>query len=82
MIGAVAGLMTFLSALVLGLPIWTAYGVYAAQNARTLELRRGNFAFGPLAEVCGHLWMKRGAHSMSKRLLMSCITFSIGVEDA
>jgi len=32
MIGAVAGLMTFLSALVLGLLIWTAYGVYAAQN--------------------------------------------------
>src|SRR5271165_6222281 len=33
MIGAVVGLLTLLSALVLGLLIWTAYGVYAGQNA-------------------------------------------------
>jgi hypothetical protein len=33
MIGAVVGLLTLLSALVLGLLIWTSYGVYAAQNA-------------------------------------------------
>jgi hypothetical protein len=32
MIGAVVGLITLLSALVLGLLIWTAYGVYAGQN--------------------------------------------------
>ena len=32
MIGAVVGLLTLLSALVLGLLIWTAYGVYANQN--------------------------------------------------
>jgi hypothetical protein len=32
MIGAVAGLLTLLSALVLGLLIWTAYGVYSGQN--------------------------------------------------
>src|SRR5271169_265926 len=32
MIGAVVGLVTLLSALVLGLLIWTAYGVYAGQN--------------------------------------------------
>ncbi|MGO9419835.1 bestrophin-like domain [Roseiarcus sp.] len=32
MIGAVVGLLTLLSALVLGLLIWTAYGVYAGQN--------------------------------------------------
>ena len=32
MIGAVAGLVMFLFALVLGLLIWTAYGVYAGQN--------------------------------------------------
>ena len=32
MIGAVVGLLTLLSALVMGLLIWTAYGVYAAQN--------------------------------------------------
>ena len=32
MIGAVAGLLTLLCALVTGLLIWTAYGVYAGQN--------------------------------------------------
>jgi hypothetical protein len=32
MIGAVVGLITLLSALVLGLLIWTAYGVYSGQN--------------------------------------------------
>jgi hypothetical protein len=32
MVGAVAGLLTLLSALVLGLLIWTSYGVYAGQN--------------------------------------------------
>ena len=32
MVGAVAGLLALLSALVLGLLIWTAYGVYAGQN--------------------------------------------------
>ena len=31
MVGAVVGLFTLLSALVLGLLIWTAYGVYAGQ---------------------------------------------------
>ena len=33
MIAAVVGLLTLLAALVLGLLIWTAYGVYASQNA-------------------------------------------------
>lgn len=32
MIGAVVGLLTLLSALVVGLLIWTAYGVYSGQN--------------------------------------------------
>src|SRR5271157_5811473 len=32
MVGAVVGLFTLLSALVLGLLIWTAYGVYSGQN--------------------------------------------------
>ena len=32
MIGAVVGLLTLLSALVLGLLIWTAYGVYSGQS--------------------------------------------------
>ena len=33
MIGAVVGLLTLLSALVLGLLIWTAYGTYSGQKA-------------------------------------------------
>jgi hypothetical protein len=32
MIGAIVGLLTLLSALTLGLLIWTAYGVYIGQN--------------------------------------------------
>jgi hypothetical protein len=41
MIGAVVGLLTLLCALVTGLLIWTAYGVYAGQNAaiQTLALK-------------------------------------------
>ena len=38
MIGAVVGLLTLLSALVLGLLIWTAYGVYASQNTAIQNL--------------------------------------------
>ncbi len=34
MIGAIAGLLTLLCALVAGLLIWTAYGVYSNQNAQ------------------------------------------------
>jgi hypothetical protein len=33
MVGAIVGLLTLLSALTLGLLIWTAYGVFAGQNA-------------------------------------------------
>jgi hypothetical protein len=38
MIGAVGGLLTLLSALTMGLLIWTAYGVYASQNIATQAL--------------------------------------------
>lgn len=38
MIGAVVGLLTLLSALVLGLLIWTAYGVYSGQNVAVQTL--------------------------------------------
>ncbi len=38
MIGAVGGLLTLLSALVLGLLIWTAYGVYSGQNVAVQTL--------------------------------------------
>jgi hypothetical protein len=54
MIGAVVGLLTLLSALVLGLLIWTAYGVYAGQNlavqtlaAKVLQLDFALADYGP-----------------------------------
>jgi hypothetical protein len=54
MIGAVVGLLTLLSALVLGLLIWTAYGVYAGQNlavqtlaAKVLQLDLALGDYGP-----------------------------------
>jgi hypothetical protein len=54
MIGAVVGLLTLLSALVLGLLIWTAYGVYAGQNlavqtlaAKALQLDLALADYGP-----------------------------------
>ena len=57
MIGAVVGLLTLLSALVLGLLIWTAYGVYAGQNlavqtlaAKVLQLDLALGDYGPEAE--------------------------------
>ena len=56
MIGAVVGLLTLLSALVLGLLIWTAYGVYAGQNvaiqtlaAKVLQLDSALSDYGPEA---------------------------------
>ena len=58
MIGAVAGLLTLLSALVLGLLIWTAYGVYSGQNiavqtlaAKLLQLDRALVDYGPDADA-------------------------------
>jgi len=54
MIGAVVGLLTLLSALVLGLLIWTAYGVYSGQNlavqtlaAKVLQLDLALADYGP-----------------------------------
>jgi len=56
MIGAVVGLLTLLSALTLGLLIWTAYGVYAGQNtsvqtlaAKALQLDMALADYGPAA---------------------------------
>ena len=56
MIGAVVGLLTLLSALVLGLLIWTAYGVYSGQNlaiqtlaAKLLQLDLALTDYGPEA---------------------------------
>jgi hypothetical protein len=54
MIGAVVGLLTLLSALTMGLLIWTAYGVYAGQNtaiqtlaAKVLQLDLALADYGP-----------------------------------
>jgi hypothetical protein len=54
MIGAVVGLLTLLCALVTGLLVWTAYGVYAGQNtaiqtlaSKTLQLDLALQDFGP-----------------------------------
>ena len=54
MIGAVVGLLTLLSALTMGLLIWTAYGVYAGQNiaiqtlaAKFLQLDLALANYGP-----------------------------------
>jgi len=56
-IGAVAGLLTLLSALTMGLLIWTAYGVYAGQNiaiqtlaAKFLQLDLALANYGPDAK--------------------------------
>ena len=57
MVGAIVGLLTLLSALVLGLLIWTAYGVYAGQNvaiqtlaAKVLQLDLALSDYGPEAK--------------------------------
>jgi len=57
MIGAVGGLLTLLSALTMGLLIWTAYGVYAGQNiaiqslaAKALQLDLALADYGPEAK--------------------------------
>ena len=58
MIGAVVGLLTLLCALVTGLLIWTAYGVYAGQNAaiqglaaKVLQLDLALEDYGPEANA-------------------------------
>src|SRR6516165_6179801 len=57
MIGAVVGLLTLLSALTMGLLIWTAYGVYGGQNiaiqtlaAKVLQLDGALADYGPEAK--------------------------------
>ena len=58
MIGAVVGLLTLLCALVTGLLVWTAYGVYAGQNtaiqtlaAKVLQLDAALADYGPEANA-------------------------------
>ena len=66
MIQAVVGLLTLLSALVLGLLIWTAYGVYSGQNiaiqtlaAKDLQLDLALTDYGSEA-VAGHALLRQG----------------------
>ena len=66
MTGAVVGLMTLLVALVLGLLIWTAYGVYSAQKASVqtlaitdLKLDEAFQDYGPEATE-GHRILREG----------------------
>jgi hypothetical protein len=58
MIGAIVGLLTLLCALVTGLLIWTAYGVYSGQNAqiqalaaKVMQLDLALSDYGPEASV-------------------------------
>ena len=66
MVGAVVGLLTLLSALVLGLLIWTAYGVYSGQNvaiqtlaAKDLQLDLALMDYGSEA-VAGRALFRQG----------------------
>lgn len=66
MVGAVVGLLTLLSALVLGLLIWTAYGVYSGQNvaiqtlaAKDLQLDLALMDYGSEA-VAGRALLRQG----------------------
>jgi hypothetical protein len=71
MIGAVTGLVTLLLALVLGLLIWTAFGVYSTQKAsiQTMALNDLRFdaalqEFGPEAEEGRKLLMSGIEHTV------------------
>jgi len=73
LIGAMAGLLTLLSALVLGLLIWTAYGVYSSQNtaiqtlaAKILQLDLALADYGPEADA-GRAQMRQDlAHTLNQ----------------
>ena len=71
MIGAVVGLLTLLCALVTGLLIWTAYGVYAGQNvaiqtlaAKVLQLDLALADYGPEANAAKFLGVPPPANAM------------------
>ena len=73
MTGAVVGLMTLLLALVLGLLIWTAYGVFSTQKASVqtlaitdLKLDEALQDYGPeVAE--GHKSSEKGSRTRSPK---------------
>ena len=77
MIGAIVGLLTLLAALTMGLLIWTAYGVYAAQNvsiqtlaAKVLQLEilistTTGRKRSPSAQNCGKAYGRRSTSTGS-----------------
>ena len=73
MIGAVVGLLTLLSALVLGLLIWTAHGVYSAQNvaiqtlaAKALDFDLALAEYGPEANAARAQFRERLAKTIDQ----------------
>ncbi len=73
MVGAVVGLLTLLSALVLGLLIWTAYGVYSAQNvaiqtlaAKALDFDLALADYGPEANAVRAQFRQGVAHAIDQ----------------
>ena len=73
MVGAVVGLLSLLSALTLGLLIWTAYGVYAGQNmaiqtlaAKVLQLDLALADYGPDADAGRALLRQDFARTISE----------------
>ena len=75
MIGSVVGTTTLLLALVLGLLIWTAYGVYTAQKAGLQSLVSGALQYdqalmeyGPEGSI-GRSLLKRAGHRRSSAVL-------------
>jgi hypothetical protein len=73
MISAIVGLLTFLSAVVTGLLIWTAYGVYASQNAavqtyaaRALQEDVALAEYGPEAAKGRHILREELARTIDQ----------------
>jgi hypothetical protein len=69
MIGAVVGLLTLFSALVLGLLIWTAYGVYSGQNLAIQMLAR---------KPCNSISRSRTTGQKHRRRLLAAMLLQIG----
>ena len=63
MIGSIAGLVSLLLALVLGLVIWTSHGVYTTQIAEALSL-------GPIVMQLDHAFEQLGPRGLKGRALL------------
>jgi|SRR5271166_1022706 len=69
MIGSIAGLVSLLLALVLGLVIWTSHGVYTTQIAEALSL-------GPIVLQLDHAFEQLGPRGMKGRVLLKAQVMS------